>query len=254
MPYAVENELLLREVFEFCPEYQSRFIPFVSIDPGREVKAQISKLKELDKKFPIYGIKINPVLCQSKVTELQGCGRDFLDLAREKNWPFLLHTTQNSAEEYSNAKMTFEVIEKNPDLRICLAHCIGFHRGYLDLADQFENVWVDTSALKIQTQLAYEGSEIMASPSDRIEADFSDHKKVMQALVEQFPDTIIWGSDTPAYSYICRRKQAENVYSQFQLKASYEDEIAALNALAGSLKIKVSNENSLDFLFGKCSK
>jgi predicted TIM-barrel fold metal-dependent hydrolase len=253
-PYAIENQLLLREVYEFCPEYSGRFLPFISIDPGRSVAKQIKNILMLEKKYPIYGIKISPVICQSRITALLGEGRDFLDLVREKNWPLLLHTTVHKEEKYSNAAMAFEVIEKNQDIRFCLAHCIGFHDRYLRLADMMKNVWVDTAALKIQVQMARENSPIVAGKRERFKADYRDHRATMKALAEEFPDTIIWGTDAPAYSYICRRKQADGVYMDFVLKARYEDEIAALNSLPDRLKVNLSNHNSIKFIFGSEAK
>ncbi|KKN20230.1 hypothetical protein LCGC14_0937630, partial [marine sediment metagenome] len=93
--------MVLQEVFEFCPEIKERFIPFVSVDPGREVDAQIKKLIELNERFPIYGLKIVPVSCQTKITELLDSGKGIVELACERNWPILIHTTVHAEEEYS---------------------------------------------------------------------------------------------------------------------------------------------------------
>ncbi len=249
-PYALENRLLLREVFNYFPELAARFLPFISIDPGRLVAEQLDELHALEAEFPIYGIKIVPVFCQSPVTNLLAEGRPFLDFARTRNLPLLLHTTADPRETYSTAALAFQVIDANPDLRFCLAHCIGFHRGFLDRAAALPNVFVDTAAMKIQVQLAHEGSEIMAAGDDRFPADYADHTRVMQALATAYPDTLIWGSDAPAYSYIARRKQGEGHYLDFRLKAGYDDEVAALHALPVGLRRRVSNENTLRWLFG----
>ncbi len=251
VPYAAENSMLLREIYDYCPEFEGRFLPFISVDPGREIPGQLEVINNLKKQYPIYGIKIVPVFCQSKVTELLSDGSVFLDLARKNNWPVLLHTTTHKQEQYSRADMAFEVIEQNPDIRFCLAHCIGFDKFFLDKADKTANVWVDTSALTIQCQLAYEESEIVASKQQRFELDYSDHTKVMAGLAELYPQTIIWGTDTPAYSFICKRKQAHGVHSEFKLKAGYEDEVNALKCLTRIIRQSVSNINPLSFLYGK---
>jgi hypothetical protein len=133
-----------------------------------------------------------------------------------------------------------------------LAHCIGLHRGFLEQADEMPNVWVDTSALKIQTQLAYENSPVMALPLDRLECDCSDHIKVMQTLVERFPKTIVWGSDSPFHSYITRRLQGDGSYYEFRLKGTFEEEKAALDALSVEARRRVSL-NTIDFIFGMLS-
>ena len=250
VPYGTENRMLMSEIFVFCPELRERFVPFVSVDPGRKVKEQMREMEELEKEFPIYGIKISPVLCQSKLIELLDRGRDFLDFARQRDIPFLLHVSGDPDEGYSQPEDAFKVIEKNQDVRFCLAHCICFDKGFLKLADECPNVWFDTAALKIQVQMAYEDSPLVPPASARFDADYSDHKAVMVALTEQFPDTIIWGTDSPAYSYICRRRQAEDSFAEFRLKAAYEDEKEALDALPQSLRVKACNVNSIAFLFG----
>jgi predicted TIM-barrel fold metal-dependent hydrolase len=249
VPYERENRMLLTEIFHFCPEYKSQFIPFVCVDPVRDVAGQIKILHELEQKFPVYGIKVSPVGCQSKITGLLEEGEPLLEFAKKRNLPLLLHVTVHPEEEFSQASDAFKIIEKHSELRFCLAHCIGFHQEFLKYADSMANVWVDTAALKIQVQLAYENSRIVASPSERIDCDYSDHTKVMQALIEQFPKTIIWGTDSPAYSYICRRLQASGRYAQFQLKANYEDEKAVLDKISPGLRRQVSCTNSIAFIF-----
>ena len=196
----------MSEVFVFCPELRGRFIPFVCVDPARKVREQMRELETLEEQFPIYGIKVVPVSCQCKVTELLGTGRDFLDFARQRDIPFLVHVTGDPNEEYSQPEDTFKVIERNGDVRFCLAHCICFDERFLRRADDAPNVWFDTAALKIQVQMVHEDSPLVPPPAARFATDYSDHKRVMCDLAAAFPDTIIWGTDSPAYSYICRRK------------------------------------------------
>ena len=114
-----------------------------------------------------------------------------------------------------------------------------------------ENVWVDTSAMAIQVQVVASGSPVMATGSDRFDADYRDHRRVFVALAEAYPETILWGTDSPYYSFIARRKQGEGAFAEFRLKARYEDEKAALDSLPADLREKVSNTNTLRFLFGK---
>ncbi|MCX7705772.1 MAG: amidohydrolase [bacterium] len=251
-PYEIENELLLKEIYEFCPEYEGRFIPFISVDPKRAIKQQVKNILKLEKKYKIFGIKIVPVVCQASILGLLGEGKEILELAREKNWPITLHTTVHKEETFSHARLNFKVIEKHPEIRFCLAHCIGFDKNYLEMADTMKNVWVDTSALTIQVQLAQQNHPIVAQKKDRLDADYTDHKKVIRALVDAFPETIIWGTDTPAYSYIAKRKQGtgKNSFVEIWLKATYKDEVDALKSLPDALMMKVSNKNTLSFLLG----
>jgi len=248
-PYAQENSMLLYDVFRFCPERACHFLPFISVDPGRKIPEQLAVIRELEQEFPIYGIKINPVGCQTKVTKLLEEGEVFLELAHQHNWPLLFHVTVDPREGFSGAAETFQVLEKHPELRYCLAHCIGLHREFLDRANAMPNVWVDTAALKIQVQLAHEDSPLMAAPPHRLECDCSDHVKVMQALVQHYPETIVWGSDAPYCSYITRRLQAEGHYHEFRLKGTYEQEKQALDILPPRERQQLAS-NTLDFIFG----
>ena len=219
------------------------------MDPGRLVDEQIAILRELEAEFPIYGVKIAPVSTQTKVTALLDEGEAFFEFFAARDWPILFHVAVSQGEAYSQAADTLDVIERHPELRYCLAHCIGFHRELLERADSLPNVWVDTSALKIQVELAYQDSPLMALPPDRFECDYADHVEVMRALVERFPGTIIWGTDSPYHSYITRRLQGEGVYAEFRLKGTYEQEVAALAALTPEQQAQ-NNANALAFLFG----
>jgi hypothetical protein len=111
------------------------------------------------------------------------------------------------------------------------------------------NVWVDTSALKIQVQLVYENSPIMPGLTDRLGCDYSDHLSVMKTLVQRYPKTIIWGSDAPYHSYITRRLQAEGYCFEFRLKGTYEEEKAALDVLSPEER-RQTGLNALKFIFG----
>jgi hypothetical protein len=250
-PYILENRLLLTELHCFCPEHRERFLPFVSVDPVRATARQLEALGVLGGEYPIYGIKISPVACQSRVTGLLAEGESLLDYAEEQDLPVLFHVTVHPQEEFSQAADTFRVIERRPSLRFCLAHCIGLHRGFLEQADAMPNVWVDTSALKIQVQAAYEGAPFVAGPEDRFDWDYSDHRRVMQSLVERFPDTILWGSDSPYYSFMVERYQGEGSLLAFAFKGTYEDEVAALRVLPKELQDRVASRNTAAFLFGR---
>jgi hypothetical protein len=105
--------------------------------------------KQLAARYPVYGIKVQPALCQSRAMELLGVPELF-DFALANNLPMLFHATSDPAEGYSYAGDIFNLIDAFPKIRYCLAHCLIVHRGFLEEADRRPSVWVDTAALKIQ--------------------------------------------------------------------------------------------------------
>lgn len=253
VPYQVENLLLLREVFDYCPELSRRFLPFISVDPLRETRAQAREIKKLLKKYPVYGIKINPVVCQAPVTALLKEGRCLLDLAREQRWPILLHTTSQPADQFSYAGNAFKVIDANPDIRFCLAHCILFSKPLLDRALVTPNVWVDTAAFKIQVDVCRIWAGKTINKHDLIDADFSDHNDVLAKICADYGEKIVWGTDSPAYAYICRRKLNQTQWQEFNYKGTYDDEIRLLRRRPPSVRRKITNRNTIRFLFGGVS-
>lgn len=249
-PFELENLILCREVYEWCNSITHRFLPFVSIDTGRSVSRQIKNLESLEQRYPIYGMKVHGVGLQTKVINILSKGRPFLEFAESRGIPILFHTTSTTDDEYSHASDVLKIVEKHPENRFCLAHCILFHRGYLKEAHQAPNAWVDTSALKIQVDLLKDCIGTYIDKKDVIDADFSDHRKVMQALCSEFPGTIIWGTDAPAYTYIARRKQGSSNYRDFRYSGTYEDETAALKSLPDTQQKEVSGMYTRKFLFG----
>lgn len=119
-PYALENRLLVTDVFRFCPEHSHRFLPFISVDPGRMVKEQIAALEELGQEFPIYGVKISPILAQSSVLELLGVGEAFLQFFAQRNWPVLFYASIDPSDPYSRAADIFRVIDRHSELHYLL--------------------------------------------------------------------------------------------------------------------------------------
>jgi len=249
VPYGIENQMLLTEVYTFCPERSHHFLPFVSADPGRKVPEQVKHLRTLAQEFPIYGLKIVPVACQSPVAQLLDVGEPIMELAAEMGWPVLFHVTTHPGEQYSQACDTLRVVAKHPELRFCLAHCIGLHNDSIMRAIALPNAWIDTAALKIQVQLAHENNPVMALPAERFPCDCSNYVDVIKTLVARFPTRILWGSDAPYHSYIVRRMQSEGNYVDFRLKGTYEDEKAALDALTPAQRTRL-HANALEYLFG----
>ena len=245
VPYERENRLLLTDVYQFCPEHSRRFLPFISVDPGRLIQEQIASLEELEQEFPIYGVKIHPQMAQSKAQALLDVGAPLLAFFAARGWPLLFHVTVDPSDPFSQAADVLQIAERHPELRVCLAHLIGCDRESLERAAALPNVYVDSAALKIQVELLR-----TLKPPAILDLDYSDHTRVFRELVQRYPTTMLWATDSPYHSYITRRLQGPGVYLEFRLKGTYEQEKAALDALSPAQRAQV-DENTVRFLFGE---
>jgi len=245
-PYAWENRALCDEVHGKVVAASTRILPFACIDPGRFVRAQVTALEALMDEYPVYGLKVVGVSIQSSHRHLKGKGEAFMRLAEERNLPILLHSTSYGGDRYSHNRINLDVARSFPNVRFCLAHCLGFDRVDLDEAAALPNVWVDSAAMKIQI----EPEEIVAPPERRFDSDYSDYRRVFRDLVQAYPDTMIWGSDSPAYTYIEKRRYPDGSTVDFVLRGTYEQERQALDVLSRAQQQRTANRNPREFLFG----
>ncbi len=250
VPYDRENRLLLDEITRFASVEPGRFLPFVSADPARCVPEQCRCLERLLTSYPVIGLKINPTGCEAPVRALLEQGKPLLDLAEDHDLPILVHATTIPFDEYSQAEDIFAIAESRPALRVCLAHALHFDHAALARAADLPNVWVDTAAMKIQVDFVRSLLGTTLDRSNLIDADYNDHLDVMRNLCSGWPDLILWGTDSPAYTFICRRPQGQAEPVEFCLRGSYAEEVAALRALPNDLQRRIANENTIRFLTG----
>lgn len=197
-----------------------------------------------------YAQTVEGLACQSCAIDLHRKGQAILDFAEERDLPFLFHATTWPDCKYSQASDILRIAEARPRVRFCLAHGLLFHRRMLERADAMPNVWVDTAAMKIQVELVRSDAGRTLPVSELIDTDLTDHRTVMRDICSMFPQTIIWGTDSPYYAFMCRRRQGRRgEFKDFALKGTYEDEIAALDTLPQALRERVCNVSTFDFLF-----
>lgn len=238
VPYAYENERMLREVYQLYPDLGKAALPFAILDPLREPEAQVKKLRELHQEFPFYGLKIQATIIKSDVTALLREGRVFLELAGELDLPFLIHSSVGD-DKWSQAKDILKVAEATPSVRFCLAHSCRFDRECLDRVAELPNTWFDCSAHRIHCECVQLGMPNIAKTDRRFPADYRDPAAVLQALAEAYPTKLIWGSDTPFQSY---------VDAEYSLRSTYAEEVACLNSVSGKLKQAIAQDNLLALL------
>lgn len=246
VPYAFENERMLREIYRQFPDLGARTIPFAMLDPMREPAAQVARLRELLREFPFYGLKIQATMTQSRVTALLkgGEGRCFIDFAAEHNLPFLIHSSVIKTDPWSQAEDILRVAESAPNIRFCLAHSCRFDRVCLDRIAELPNTWFDCSAHRIHCKAAAAGMGFLAEPERRFATDYSDPKTVLRDLAAAYPKKLIWGSDTPFQSFVADEESSGLI----SLRSTYEEEIDCVRSLPDDVQARVGCQNLLDFL------
>ena len=243
VPYAFENERMLREVYEQFPDLGRRTLPFVMFDPAREPAAQVARLRALYREFRFFGLKLQATMIQADAGALLGPARCFLDLAAELDVPVLIHSSVAPNDPWSEAGLLLRVAAAAPHVRFSLAHSCRFDRAYLDRVAELPNTWFDCSAHRIHCEGAVRGLGFIARPERRFAADYRDPTAVLHALATAYPHKLIWGSDTPFQSYVAREPDG-----LLSLRSTYAEEIACLRALPAAQQTAIAYENPRAFL------
>ena len=243
VPYAFENRRLLEECHRLFPEEGKRTLPFVMVDPMRETDAQAAELMKLRATHRFHGIKIQSTIIQSDIKRLAHEGKVFLDLAREWDVPFIIHSSVAESDLWAQAHDIIDIAEANPDIRFCAAHSCRFDKECLDRIQSLPNAWFDNSAHCIHCVGAVKDLPYIAPKARRFDTDYSDPARVISDLAAAYPDKFIWGSDSPFYSYA-----AEINHEVVKLISTYEAEMAALMAAGKEVVKKISCTNTLRYL------
>jgi len=243
VPYAFENRRLMKEIHELFPEEGKRMLPFVMVDPMRNVAAQAKELRRLRADYRFHGIKLQTTILQADIKHLAGLGKIFLELAAEWDLPFLIHSSVAESDIWAQAKDILDIAEANPHLRFCLAHSCRYDKECLDRVNALPNAWFDCSAHRIHCEGAVKDLPYIAPRARRFDSDFTNPARVIADLAAAYPAKFMWGSDSPFYSY------AGEINGQVvRLISSYKAEVAALTASPHAVVERIANTNTRSFL------
>lgn len=243
VPYAHANRQLLTEVQAYATPGARDVLPFVIVDPAREPQAQVQSLRRLRETYPIFGIKIQATIIQSRVSALLGEGSCLVDLAAEWDVPMLIHSSIHPDDLWSPCSDILKVAETRPEVRFILAHSCRFHRPSLERVAQLPNAWFDCSAHRIHCQLACDNSPVVAVVGERFDSDYRDPSQVLYDLCTAYPEKLIWGTDSPYYSWIASGGEAAG-----KLLSSYQLEWDCVAALSAAQQEKITCTNTLNWL------
>lgn len=243
VPYAFENRRMLEECYQLFPEEGRKTLPFVMVDPMRNTDAQAAELVKLRAEYRIHGIKIQSTIIQADIKRLAHEGQVFLDLAREWDVPFLIHSSVAKDDLWAQAHDILDLAEANPDIRFCAAHSCRFDKECLDRVQALPNAWFDNSAHCIHCVGAVGDLPYIAPKSRRFDSDYSDPARVIADLAAAYPDKFMWGSDSPFYSYA-----AAISGEVVKLISTYEREVIALKAAGEPVVRRIAATNTLNYL------
>lgn len=250
-PYELENRNLLNEINKIFPEYAQKVFPFLMFDPSRETEKQAILMNELSEKYHVFGLKTATTYIQSFVNDLETKGKPILEFVRKNNLPILFHSSIHPEDPWASVYDIVDFAERNPDIRVCIAHSARFAKPVLEKADKLENCFVDLSAFIIHCKLVEQNSKAIATEDIRFVAEYKNPLSVMTKLVESYPDTILWGSDTPFYYWIQKYYTADGKLVEDTLRCGYNEEANLLNNLPDEIKFRIANKNILNYIFGE---
>ncbi|MFP4028392.1 MAG: amidohydrolase family protein [Candidatus Brocadiia bacterium] len=249
-PYEVENRRLCREIYDAFPQFAGRVLPFLFFDPGRQTEAQVSLLNDLCQEYPLFGLKTATSYLQSHISELNNEGSCLLDLAAERNLPMTIHSAVMPGDPWANVFEILDVVKSHPEVRFSVAHTCRFDRSALETAAGLRNCYVDFSAFHIHCKLAEQNHPAVAVEEERFPTDYREHAVAMQQIAEAYPDTMMWGTDTPAYYFISRFFNDKGKEIEMSLPCAPWTEIREFRKLPEDLRRKIAYENTIRFLFG----
>lgn len=241
IPYAFENRRMMEEIHDLFPEQANRILPLPMVDPLRKIGDQVRELTKLHDQYKFAGLKIQATIIQAPIRNLLDHSKVFLELAEEWDLPFLIHTSYNRADIWSQSHDICDIAEQTPNVRFCLAHSCRFEKSALDRIAALPNAWFDCSAHVIHCRGAARDMKMVPSveSGERFDSDYTNPARVLQDLAEAYPGKLMWGSDSPFYSYIDKNTS---------LACTYREELDCLKAIPEHLIEEVAWENTLEFL------
>jgi predicted TIM-barrel fold metal-dependent hydrolase len=249
-PYRAENANLCREIYAAFPAFAGRLLPFAFFDPARKAAEQAAFLKDLAEEFPLFGLKTATSYIQSHITALLGRGRPLLDLAADLDLPLTIHTSVLPGDPWADVFEILKVARARPEIRFNLAHTCRFDRRALDEAAQLSNAFVDVSAFYIHCTLAQRNHPAVARKDHRVPADYRRRADALKKIAETYPDTILWGTDTPFNIFKSRFFDDKGTMLKIDLDCPPDGEVKIVRALPPALRRRIGRTNTLRFLFG----
>ena len=236
-PYQKENEsLLLACRYVNNPD---TIFPFACVDPTNKQNEQLDYLSNLKKEKKIFGLKLHTLATSSTALDLEKGG--FVDFALENKLPIMIHSGLN--DTFSHPKNIIELASKYPQLRLCIAHLAWLDQDTILQISKKSNIFIDTSPF-LQICDCVERRDHAVNRFNLI-----DPTNPPASLLKYFnllKDNLIWGTDEPWTKCINSNGKISSNHTYFE----EVDNLIETFKLNPEAVYKITNENTLKFLFG----
>lgn len=234
-PYQVENMALLKG----CENTDYPVLPFMGIDPSNHVREQVESLRQIYEKGEIFGLKLHTLA--TGITANKLLGSEFVDFAKEKNIPILIHS--GLGDEYSHPRNIIKLAKLSPSLRVCVAHLAWLDEETIKEVAKSDNMFIDTCPFLQICNRVRKGSKMVFS------SNLIDPDKPAESMLRYYnllKNNLIWGTDEPWTKCISARGNISSNHT-------YHDEaevMANLFQISPRSAFNIASRNTERFLFG----
>lgn len=233
-PYQFANKQLMLEIELFG---ENRIFPFLSIYPGVKEDEQIEYIDGLAHKNLIFGLKLHTLATNKSSLSL--VNSKLIQIADKYSLPITFHS---GPDEFSSPLDTLKLSSLYPNIRIDIAHLGQFDGKFFDELSNgnYPNVFIDSSPIISLCKLSE--SEFNNIHPKRANLNYLNPKSTLIQVFNLFPNALIWGTDEP-WTTITNGKEVLK-------KVTYSEESGLLRSLPKDIRIKISNTNTMRYLFG----
>lgn len=232
-PYEIENKHTIYESEQFG---QGRLLPFVCIDPIREVDKQIVQIKEWINEKRIYGFKLH-----TKELNVHGdvlIDSPFAKLARVHKLSIIIHSLP---QEISHPLPILKFAKSEPEINICIAHGGGFIKEFYEQLDKLhlKNVFFDFAPLGVLSSIIE--NEGKRFNTKLLDLTYNNPKELLRYMVQKYRQNMLFGSDLPYTSLI-------NPVEKAHFISSLKEEVELYNILNKEDRKQIFEINPLRYL------
>lgn len=245
IPYKYQNERLIYEAENLA---DGKVFPLLMFSLKYAIDEQLDFLEEMQAKHYLYGLKYYPEADNLPFNKFHENGYKFIEFLLRYNLPLVVHSSACTVSAESGLSFPGDILKlalKFPELRICIAHMGHFSRSVFDYLreNRVPNLFFDTSPFVFLCMIG----DIM-SDEKWMPLNYKEPLGLLEYLVEEFGDNIMWGSDYP-FNYTCNilNESHDKNYSKYSYKANME----ILTSIKKEYFELITHRNVVRFIYGE---